>query len=129
MNGYNYCHQNYDFDFSQVSFKSVLDNGQGISSIKSYQLAGQKLLIVESIDGSKKIVDIKRNFIQRITEEKARRIATSRFAGNQTIKSVFLESTKTTENRKFKLPLWRVNFSDEQNREIPNLSQTVNYRA
>ena len=110
--------QNYDLDFSQVSFQSVLDNGRGLSSIKSYQLAGQKLLIVESIDGSKKIVDAKQNSIQRITEETARQIATSRFSGNQVIKSVFLETTKTTENRKFKLPLWRVNFSDEQNSSL-----------
>lgn len=100
-----------------VDFLNILDKYENIVAIQSKTLQGNSVYLVKTKD-SQFIVDSKLYNKIHIDKDKAREIALASYVGDGQLKSIKRETERTTENRRYLLPVWQAIFSDEQNSSL-----------
>ena len=104
-------------EFNSQQIHQILNRFSKVVSIRASTLDQKSVYQVNLIN---EVVLLDSASLQPITiaEKNARSIAKHGYVGEGKLASVELITTRTTENRKFSLPLWKVNFTDSENSSL-----------
>lgn len=98
-------------------YLNILNDYPDATSIKSLLIAEQPAYQISTL---KKDFVIDNKYFKPIDIDKVliENLAEQYYSGSGRLINQQKEEQRTTENRKFKLPVWRVNFSDQQNSSL-----------
>ncbi|MFT4929287.1 MAG: Na+-transporting NADH:ubiquinone oxidoreductase subunit F [Phenylobacterium sp.] len=108
---------NHSIVMPVTNFDQVVSRFPQASSISLAYLDKQSVYLVEQVVEQKKTtLMLSTKTLAPIVPDKAviTNLAKNRYAGEGELVEVVKEDSKTTENRRFKLPVWRANFADAE---------------
>ncbi len=106
-----------DWSAKHNDFANLVIQYPQATVIDSYFLLARPVYRIKSVDETL-IVDAATLHKIEITESVTKSIAERGYAGDGEIRDIQKQELKTLENRKLSLPLWQVNFADEENSSL-----------
>ncbi|MGX5201885.1 NADH:ubiquinone reductase (Na(+)-transporting) subunit F [Aliikangiella sp. IMCC44632] len=102
---------------TSLAYSKIAKRYPELTAVQTLSLLGKAVFAVSS-ETDRWLIDTKNLDHISITENKAKQIAAQIYAVDGEVVAINKETQRTTENRKFSLPVWRVDYSDVENSSI-----------
>ncbi|WP_196139322.1 NADH:ubiquinone reductase (Na(+)-transporting) subunit F [Aliikangiella sp. G2MR2-5] len=105
-------------DYQQLSnISNLLNNYPQATLVETGMFLSKPVFIVTQADKSL-LVDAHSLQPVRINEVRVLKLLETRYQGDGQLKSLILETQRTTENRKYALPVWKASYNGEENAAV-----------